>query len=124
MHCLTGIYDGGQETFLVKTFKYIQQNSENSFRFIICSLCEIENQLLVSEYEKNDIKLIAFNFSNRLNKITDIYKNFIEGFKLAKRIKREKVDILYGHDFFSALIVRIVFLQTFFCRLYRVKKYI
>jgi glycosyltransferase involved in cell wall biosynthesis len=122
MHCLTAIYDGGQETFLVKTFKYIQNCSNNNYQFIICSLAHSTNHELIEKYKSSGIKYYSFNFANRKRSYKDVFKNIIELFKLARLVKKEKVDILYGHDFFSAFVVRLTYLTTLLFFFYKVKR--
>jgi len=121
LHCLTYVYDGGQETFMVKTFKYITENSKRRFRFIICALVDCNNPDLEETYRKNNIELIGLNFSNRNRSITDLWVNFKQIIKLSSIIKKEKVEVLYGHDFFSALVVRLSYLLARL-RFYRVPK--
>jgi glycosyltransferase involved in cell wall biosynthesis len=122
MHCLTAVYDGGQETFLVKTFNFIQNSSKNKYNFIICSLSHATNKELIEKYKKSGINFFSFNFANRKSSYKDIFRNIGELFKLAKLIRKEKVDILYGHDFFSAFVVRLAYLNSLFFYFYKVKK--
>lgn len=122
MHCLTAIYDGGQETFLVKTFRYIQNSSKNKYNFTICSLSHSTNKALIDKYHEAGIKYYSFNFANRKRSLKDIFRNIKELFKLSKLIKKEKIDILYGHDFFSALIVRLSRIFSFIFFFYRLKR--
>jgi len=121
MHCFSYIYDGGQETFILKTFKYIKQNSSRRFLFIIVSLVDEQNPKLVKAYEDAGIKLIRLNFKNRNLGLIDLYANLKQLLKLSNEVRREKVDILYGHDFFSAFIVRVTYLLCFL-KGYRIRK--
>lgn len=122
MHCLTAIYDGGQETFLVKTFNFIRNSSDNKYNFTICSLSHTNNESLVAKYKAAGIKFYSFGFKNRKNSFKDVFRNIAELFKLARLIRKQKVDILYGHDFFSAMVVRLVYLTSLLIFFYKVKR--
>jgi len=82
---------------------------------------DANNPDLELKYKENNITLYKVHFKNRNIKLIDYFSNIKELFKLSKIIRTEKVDILYGHDFFSAFIIRLCYLLCFL-QFYHVKK--
>lgn len=107
---------------MFKTFKYIKNSSPNDFDFIICGLVHYTNADLIKKYADEGIGFHAFNFIDRKKSFKDVIHNVVQIFKLARLVKGEKVDILYGHDFFSAMVVRLTYITALLFFFYRIKR--
>jgi glycosyltransferase involved in cell wall biosynthesis len=120
LNVLTIIEDGGMETLVSRIYNGLNKYEE--FEFYLCSLREIENNYLTDFFNSLCLKVFSLNLSNKNLGFRDYLNIFIKSFYLAKWIKRNKIDIVHSHDFFSAFITRISVLISKYFLFYNPKR--
>jgi len=101
MHFVHSLNEGGIERLLLELCKKIDKN-----RFEIQICCLVEKGLIADEFERIGIKLHFVN-AKRDFKIKNFIPNFFVLFKIVKLLKREKITITHGHEFYSTVFSRI-----------------
>lgn len=120
LNVLTIIEDGGMETLVSRIYNGL--NKYDEYEFYLCSLRKIENNYLTDFFNSVCLKIFSLDLSNKNLGFRDYLNLFIKSFYLAKWIKRNKVDIVHSHDFFSAFITRISVLISKYFLFYKPKK--
>lgn len=119
LNIITSIHDGGLErhVYYILSYKF-----SSALNHKVVVLTGYNDNQLTKKYESLGFEIIYFDFDNRLFSFRSIYKNVLLSLKLAKLIKKQKINVIHSHDFFPALIARISALASFFLFFHRVKR--
>ncbi|MEO6696007.1 MAG: glycosyltransferase, partial [Ignavibacteria bacterium] len=101
MHFVHSLNEGGIERLLLDLCKKIDKNK---FEIQVC--CLVEKGSMAHEYENAGIKLHYVNARRDL-KFKNFIPNFFVIFRIVKLLKKEKICITHGHEFFSTVFSRI-----------------
>jgi len=101
MHFVHSLNEGGIERLLLELCKKIDKNK---FEIQIC--CLAEKGLIANEFENIGTRVHFVN-AKRDFMIKHFVPNFLVLFKIVRLLKKEKITITHGHEFFSTVFSRI-----------------
>jgi len=120
LNVLTVIEDGGMETLVSNIYEGLYD--PNEFEFYICSLVNTKRTFVLEKLEKYCKKIFVLDIKNKELSISDYFGLFWKLFVLARFIKKNSIDVVNSHDFFSGAYTRIAVLISKYLFLYSPKK--
>jgi len=101
MHFVHSLNEGGIERLLLEICKKIDRSK---FEIQVC--CLVEKGSIINEFESIGIRVHFVN-AKRDFMIKNFIPNFFVLFNIVKLLKKEKITITHGHEFFSTVFSRI-----------------
>jgi len=120
LNVLTVIEDGGMETLVSNIYEGL--SSYDDFEFYICSLVNSKKTFVFDKLEKYCKQIFVLSIKNKGLSVSDYFVLFTKLFVLASFIKKNKIDVVNSHDFFSGTYTRIAVLISRFIYFYSPKK--
>jgi glycosyltransferase involved in cell wall biosynthesis len=120
LNVLTIIEDGGMEVLVSRIYK--EMLDKNEFDFYLCYLIESEDNHIKKYYREICRDVYPVNIVNKNLSLKNYFQLFISFFRIAGYIKKNKIDVVHSHDFFSAFVTRIAVITSRFLLFYKPKK--
>ncbi len=117
LNVLTLIEDGGMEVLVSRIYKGLE--GKKRFDFYLGYLVDTPDNYLKNYYKTICRDIYAAGIKNKNLKFKDYFLLLKGCFKLASYIKKNKIDVVHSHDFFSAFVTRIAVIISRFLLFYK-----
>ena len=104
LNIVTNVEDGGLEMLVYRIYKGLDKNK---YDLNLCSLIPSPETFIMKDFRNVCSNIYNLKLINKNLKYSDYLRNFIEILKIAKIIRKNKIDIVHSHDFFPAFNTRI-----------------
>lgn len=118
LNVITVIEDGGLERHVYYINRF--RSSEDIEHKVVVLTSPNENDLS-EKYKIQGIEITYFGFQNKDLNFKAHLKNLVKIFRLAKYIKKNRIDVLHSHDFFPGFFSRIAAFVSFIIYFHKVK---